>query len=166
MKIGKIVAVCTSPMDGVPKYPQEEVIVAEYGFKGDYHNRKMRPSFSKPGTLKPNIDRHLSILSKEAIDSVCAELNIQLEVGTLGENILTDGLGDLSDVRPDTRILIGSEVYLLVTGQNKPCKKVAGYHPHFNATIYSPERQRRGLLAAVEFGVGCIVRPGDPITVL
>lgn len=164
-RTGYVVVVCTSPVDGVPKYPQDQVIVGVHGFEGDYHNRAMRRSFSEPGTFKPNSDRHVSILSKEAVDSVCSELGITLEIGSLGENILTEGLGDLSWVRPDSSIVIGPHIRLVVTGQNKPCVKVAQYHPHFNKTIWTPERQRRGLLAAVVGGVGLNIRPGDLITI-
>ena len=167
MQTGKIVAVCTSFRTGIPKYPLYEVRVAQYGFVSDYHCKPMRQSFSNPGTEKPNTDRHITILAQEATDAVCAELMMdKLPPGALGENILTQGLGDLSYVDSGARILIGSGVYLVVTEQNKPCPNLAHFHPFFNTTIWKPNLQRRRLLCAVELGVGQVVKPGDPIVIL
>lgn len=159
MKIGKIVAVCTSPNEGVPKYPQDQVVVADYGFQGDYHCKPMRRSFSKPGTEKPNNDRHITIVAKEAIDTVNQKLGLQLGIGALGENILTEGLGDLSEIIPHTRILTSSAVVLMVVEQNQPCKNLVPYHPRFVKEIHG----RRGLLCIVNDGIGIIIKPGEEI---
>ena len=159
MITGKIFAVCISAESGIPKHPKEEVEIAEFGFLGDYHCRPMRESFSKPGTMKPNNDRHITIVGKEAVDAINLKLGLNLGVGALGENILTQGLGDLSEVAPDTFIFIGNGILLKVVEQNKPCKNLIPYHPHFIKEIGG----RRGLLCAVLGGVGCTIHPGDLI---
>lgn len=160
MREGRVVAVCVSPREGVPKYVQVQAVVAAFGLVGDYHCREMRPSFSKPGTLKPNVDRHISLFAKETLDAINKELGIYLRAGAVGENILTAGLGDLSDVAEGARIRIGESVRLVVTQQNVPCKNLRHYHPQFIKTI----RGCRGLLCAVERGAGEIIQPGDPIS--
>lgn len=161
MKSGRIVAVCTSPNEGVPKWEQTEVELAEFGFKGDYHCKPMRRSFSKPGTEKPNTDRHITIVAKEAVDAVNEKLGLQLGIGALGENLLIEGFGDLSDIIPHTEIVIHPGLILKVVEQNQPCKNLVHYHPHLVKEIYG----RRGLLCKVVLGVGKIIKPGDPITI-
>jgi len=163
---GIIVAVCTSSQGGVPKYPQDQVTLTSFGFAGDYHCKPMRESFSKPGTQKANTDRHITIVGKEAIDAVNAKLGITLGIGALGENILTEGLHDLSNVVPHTTIRIGeSEAFQLVefrvVEQNQPCHNLVHYHRHFNKEIYG----RRGLLCAVVRGEGVIIRANYTISI-
>ena len=162
MKVGRVIVVCTSPVEGVPKYVQPEATIAEFGFEGDYHCRPLRPSFSQPGTFKPNTDRHISIVAKEALDAVNAKLELALQPGSLGENILTEGLGDLGDVVEGACIEIGSGIQLVVTAQNNPCINLRPYHHFLIRTIYG----RRGLLCAIKQGVGRVVRAGDMIAIL
>ena len=166
LKSGVILAVCTSPNSNLPKYMQPEVVVGKFGFVGDYHCKPMRRSFSKPGTEKPNDDRHITVLAFEAVCAVNHELGLDLQPGSLAENILTQGLGDLSDVRDGQIIRIGQFIQLDVVKQNKPCKNTAVLHPEFNKTIYHPLKQRRGLLCKVTRGVGLTIRPGDVIKIL
>ena len=162
MKTGKIVAVCTSPSEGVPKYPQDQVVVADHGFQGDYHCKPMRRSASNPGTEKPNTDRHITIVAKEAVDAVNQKLGLQLGIGALGENILTEGLGDLSEIIPYTEIVIRSAVMLVVVGQNQPCENLVPYHPQFVREIHG----RRGLLCAVTNGIDVVIKPDDNIMLM
>jgi len=127
----------------------------------------MRSSFSNPGTEKPNTDRQITIVGKEAVDAVNEKLNLNLGPGALGENLLTEGLGDLSQIVPHTVALIGKPgkgwaVELRVVKQNQPCKNLVHYHPEFNKEIHG----RRGLLCAVVRGIGFHLAPGDFITMV
>jgi len=168
MKIGKIIAVCTSPNSGVPKYPHTSGLIGQYGLIGDYHCRPMRQSFSKPGTEKPNTDRHITIVAKEVVDELNHELGINVPIGGLGENILVEGLGDLSYINGGN-VCIGigpttvgdNNIILRFVEQNQPCHNLAPYHPHYVKKIYG----RRGLLCAVEGGIGKLIRPDDSITI-
>ncbi len=161
MKTGTIIAVCTSPVAGVPKYPREQAVVGKWGLKGDFHCKSTRKSHSIRGTMKPNNDRHITIVGKEALDSVNTELDIQLGVGVLGENILVEGLGDLSQILPKSMVVIKNLIRLRVMGQNQPCSNLTHYHPHFISKIYG----RRGILCAIELWVGRVIFPGDAVTV-
>ncbi len=139
-------------------------VLGSWGFVGDYHNRAMRPSFSVPGTLKPNIDRHVSLLAIEVIDSLNTELGLDMRSGTLGENITTRGLGDLSHIADGSRLVIKNSLdtelaILRVIEQNQPCKNLHSKHRLLVKKIYG----RRGLLCVIERGVGKRICRNDSI---
>ena len=158
---GTIVAVCTSPQGGIPKYPHTRAVIGRWGFVGDFHNREMRRSFSKPGTMKPNTDRHLTLVAAEVLEELGREcLGNPLGPGMLAENITVRGLGDLSDVPDGAEVLIGSAVELRVVEQNSPCGNV---RRAYGLEFYERVQGRRGLLCAIERGAGCIIVPDDPI---
>lgn len=161
MKKGTVVAVCLSEKGGVPKYPQSEVIIAEFGIAGDFHCNPMRRSFSKPGTMKPNTDRHITIVASEAIEYANKELGLSLAPGSLGENITVRGMGDLSDISGGALVSINGTALFRVVEQNEPCHNLAPYHKYFVKTIYG----KRGLLCAVIAGIGRIICPGDEIII-
>lgn len=159
LKSGKIVAVCTSPVRGVPKYQRPSVVVGPYGLVGDAHASRTRVSF-KTGQTKFN-DRHITLVAQEVLDRLNAELGLNLKPGDLGENFTTVGLGDLSVVKDGTRIQLGSNVVLRVTKQNDPCKNLLTYHPQLLKKVYG----QRGLLCTVHEGVGSLVHPGDTVEI-
>ncbi len=154
---GRVVAVCSSPQGGVPKYRRLVIEVGPDGVVGDYHAGPVN-RHKKRGDPEPNT-RQLTIVAQEVLDEVNETLGIQLEPGFLGENLTVEGLGDLSDLEPGDRLLIGASVVLEVTAQNKPCSTVGVYHPQLVKALYG----RRGVCAVV-LRTG-IVQPGDPILV-
>ncbi len=163
MSSGKIVAVNISAHWNIPKYPVDgPVMLGSHGLVGDYHNREMRQSFSKPGTFKPNTDRHLTLFADEVMFDLNCELGTELRAGSLGENITTRGLGDLSQIRDGMRLRIGNHVIIWVTEQNQPCKNLAPLHRLLVKKVYG----RRGLLCAIQCGRGHRIQEGDPIEVL
>ncbi|TSC71587.1 MAG: putative MOSC domain [Parcubacteria group bacterium Gr01-1014_38] len=157
---GKVVAVCLSDKENVPKYPQPEAEIGPYGIVGDFHAGPTRIS-RRTGQPKFN-DRQISLVAQEALDALNAELGITLKPGDLGENITTEGLGDLSDAQPGTRLRIGPSVILEVTEQNDPCKNLLVYHKLLVKKSYG----KRGILAIVREGAEAKLRPGDSIVIL
>jgi hypothetical protein len=158
--IGKIVAVCTSELGGIPKRAQPTGVIGKWGLYGDFHNREMRPSFSQRGVLKPN-DRHISIVALEVLVQLgCAHVGRALGPGELAENITVDGLGDLSQIPNGARLMIGDKVWLRVTEQNQPCKHVRAA---YGLKFYEAVRGRRGLLCTIERGFGEPIHQKDPI---
>ncbi|MDO8407838.1 MAG: MOSC domain-containing protein [bacterium] len=158
-RVGFITAVCTSPVGGVPKYPQEQVQVGLHGLVGDYHNRELRPSHNKSrlGVLMPNNDRHITMVAEEVYASLNAELGTALKAGDFGENILVKGMDNLGDIPSDARLMIDDGLVVLrVTEQNDPCKNLSPYHRLLVKKVYG----RRGLLCAIKFGRSCFLRPG------
>lgn len=163
--LGTIAAVCTSPLGGIPKFQRPSAKVGTWGLEGDYHNRKFRKSFSKPGKKKPNIDRHVLLVSEEVEHALGHHLlGRKLEPGKLAENITTRGLGDLANVRPHSLVIIdGGRVVLRVVQQEKPCKHVTkAYGLVFSRAI----RGRRGIMCSIVRGTGQKIGPDLPIEII
>jgi len=152
-----VVAVCLSPRSGVPKYPQPRVRVGPLGIEGDYHARPhlVHP---KPDTARPN-HRQVTIVAQEVYEALREELGIDVPPGGFAENVLVQGLGDLSDLGPGQRLRFPSGVLLEVTGQNTPCRNLARYHPLVPRLVYG----RRGVVAVV-VQTGTLA-PGDTVEV-
>lgn len=153
---GRVVAVCSSPQGGVPKYRRLEIVVGPDGVIGDYHAGPYN-RHKKRGEPEPNT-RQLTIVAQEVLDDVNEELGIRLEPGFLGENLTVVGLGDLSDLEPGD-LLIAGTVVLEVTAQNKPCSTVAVYHSQLVKLLHG----RRGVCAIVR--QPGVIRPGDRVSV-
>jgi MOSC domain-containing protein YiiM len=154
---GTVVAVCLRKEGGVPKYPQPEVIVGEYGIEGDWHSGPMRTRSN--GEVVPNT-RHVSLVAKEVFDDLNRELGTDIPHGGFGENILVEGMGDLGGIAEGDALRFSSGVELEVTGQNDPCKNLMVYHNQIPKLSYG----RRGLLAVVR-ATGR-VKPGDTVSIV
>ena len=143
MKRGRIAALCINDKKEVRKYPQEYVVLTEHGFAGDRHEGPTRRSY-RTGEQTFN-DRQITIVAKEVVDEIARELQIEIPAGGLGENILVEGLGDLSDLKGGELFEFEGGVVLEVTGQNSPCKNINVYHKLVVKKIYG----RRGVIATV-----------------
>tara|TARA_B110000116_G_C16784097_1_gene559916 strand:- start:1088 stop:1591 length:504 start_codon:yes stop_codon:yes gene_type:complete len=153
---GKVISVNMSPEGGVPKYPQPQVFIDQYGISEDYHSGEINKHL-KCGATEPNVpnSRPISIVSLEVLNEVSTLLGIDLKPGDLAENITIDKLGDLSDLVEGDNIQIGKEVVLQVSGQNKPCGILNVYHESVVKSLVS----KRGITATV-IKTG-IVKPED-----
>lgn len=150
---GRIVAVCVSQGKGVPKYPQAEIMLGPYGFAWDFHAREKRIS-RRTGKPKWN-DRQVSMVGKETLDYLNERLSLSLKPGDLGENITTEGLGDLSNIHEGHIFIVGGAVFS-VTEQNDPCVNLAVYHKLLVKESYG----KRGVVGIVERGAGVTLKPG------
>ena len=88
------------------------------------------------------------------------KLQVNIVPGDLGENFLVDNMGDLTNIKPGSRLKIGKEVIIEITKHNTPCVTINKIHPLLMESILG----RRGLLAKVE-STGT-VKPGDAIEIL
>jgi len=154
-QLGTIVAVCSKAERGVPKIPQPEVGVGEFGIEGDFHAGQMRTRSN--GEVLPN-NRHISIVAKEVFDDLNRELGTDIPHGGFGENILVEGMGNLSELKEGDVLRFSSGVELEVTGQNDPCKNLMIYHQ----TIVKRAYGRRGVLAIVKQQGK--LKPGDTVS--
>lgn len=157
---GLIVAVCTSRNAGVPKYPQTEVLVDEFGLRDDFHAGPTRIS-RRTGKPKFN-DRQISIVAKEVLNDLNRELGTSLKPGDFGENITTEGLGDLGNILPGMLIRIGDSVIVSITEQNEPCVNLQAYH----RLVVKKSYGRRGVLGTLASGAGSILQPGMPAEII
>ncbi|OGZ44866.1 MAG: hypothetical protein A3J54_00380 [Candidatus Ryanbacteria bacterium RIFCSPHIGHO2_02_FULL_45_13b] len=135
------------------------MLLGAHGFIGDTHAGEKRIS-RRTGKLKWN-DRQISLVGKEAIDYLNKHLSLSLKPGDLAENITTEGLGDLSNLREGHILIVGGVVFV-VTEQNDPCSNLALYHKLLVKESYG----RRGVLAVVERGAGVLLRPGMTIDLI
>src|SRR2546425_3488820 len=140
---GTIVAVCSKAEKGVPKDPKPEITIGEYGVEGDWHSGPMRTRGD--GEVVPNT-RHVSIVAKEVFDDLNRELGTDIPIGGFGENILVEGMGDLSEIKEGDVFRFSSGVELEVTQQNDPCKNLMVYSELVPKRAYG----RRGVLAVVK----------------
>lgn len=154
---GIVVAVCLRPDTGVPKHSQPYIQVGPQGVEGDFHAGTVN-RHKKSGPPEPN-HRQLTVVAKEALDSANERLGTALGPGSIGENLLVEGLGDLAGLRKDDVIVVGTEVALRVTGQNTPCATLSVHHKDIVKALMGI----RGVTAVV-VSTG-VVRPGDSVIV-
>ena len=155
IEAGTVVAVCMREDGGVPKHPQDEITIGQYGVEGDHHAGATR---TRRGETMPN-RRQVSLVAKEVFDDLNRELGSDIPPGGFGENILVEGLGDLSGLKEGDVLRFSSGVELEVTGQNDPCSNLMVYHNQVPKRAYG----RRGVLAVVK-ATGR-VKPGDQVSV-
>lgn len=152
---GQVVAVCRSAAAGLLKRPEEEILIGRYGVKGDYHAGRERRS-RRTGLMKRN-DRQISIVAKEVLDDLHHRLGITIPPGGFGENILVEGIGDLSHLCAGDRLSFDGGVIVEVTEQNEPCTHLNVWHKRVLYEVMG----RRGIVGVVK-KVGTI-RPGDRV---
>ena len=150
VRTGTIIAVCYSKelINGVAKVPHDSGEIEQWGIRDDRHYGETR--VSSKGEVVPNL-RTITVLGVEGTRAACDNLGIpHLPPGGLGENLLIEGLGDLSEVGPGDEIrVLGDDgepkVILEVYKQNDPCASTQFYHKMMVKELYG----RRGLLCTV-----------------
>ena len=151
---GKVVSVNSSIKGGIPKMPQDSIEIYKYGVRGDYHSGK-----TNFHAKKNNLDRQITIVAKETVDFINKNIGNKISAGSLGENILIHGFGDLSNVSNKHIVKIGTDVVLKINGQNQPCSTLNSIDKRVLKLIIG----KRGLLATVE-STG-IIRKDDDVKI-
>lgn len=151
-------AVCLSGPDRAPvKLPQERVEVGPHGLQGDRHAGPtiVMGHGRRKGQRIPN-ERQWSAVSLEELRAGCQELGIELlPPGALGENLLLEGLPDLTSLSPGTELHFDSGVVLEVREENLPCVGPANYwaarldREDLTRTFVKTFMQRRGVVGVV-----------------
>ncbi len=117
------------------KEPAERIeLVAGHGVRGDAHfgtTVKHRSRVARD-PFQPNL-RQVHLLHQELLDQLAAA-GLAVRPGQMGENVTTQGL-DILALPKGTRLRLGSEAVVELTGLRNPCAQI--------------ERFRPGLLAAV-----------------
>ena len=135
---GVITSLQICPGHGLAMRPVEPaVFVADQGLEGCRH-------------AKPQSRRQVLLIEEETLDA------LGLEPATIKENVTTRGI-DLTSLPVHTRLHLGDEVELLITGPCHPC----GLMNEIRAGLEEELSGRRGVLAWVK--VGGKVRVGDRI---
>jgi len=151
LRTGKVISLAYSQelINSVGKEPHESAEITKLGIPGDHHYGETRYSSSRHERL-PN-DRPITICGVEATEAACEKLGVApVPPGGLGENLLLEGLGDLSELRAGDRLqVMGSDgepkVVFEVRKQNDPCSNLQIYHKRMTKELMG----KRGVICTV-----------------
>jgi MOSC domain-containing protein YiiM len=111
---GRVLHVNVSP-GGVPKRSVGSASVRRLGLEGDAHTHI---------GVHGGPHRAVCLFGIEAIRRVAADGH-QIAPGTVGENLTTEGI-ELALLAPGTRLAVGDEVLLEISGPANPCDVIKG----------------------------------------
>ncbi|MGW6568551.1 MOSC domain-containing protein [Streptomyces sp. NPDC054975] len=142
-------------------------LLAGLGVEGDVHagvTVKHRSRVAQDPTA-PNL-RQVHLIHAELLDEV-AGAGFDVAPGALGENITTQGL-DLLGLPTGTRLHLGAEAVVEVTGLRNPCVQIDNYRHGLLKHVLGRDEdgqvvRKAGIMSVVL--TGGEVRPGDPIRV-
>lgn len=150
------------------KDSQPEIrLLARLGVEGDAHageTVKHRSRVAKDPT-QPNL-RQVHLVAAELLDEVGGHGHV-IEPGQLGENVTTTGL-DLVMLPTGTRIRLGADAEVELTGLRNPCKQINDLGSGVLKLMFRTQEDgskigRTGVMGIVL--TGGVVRPGDPIEI-
>ena len=142
-------------------------LLAGLGVEGDAHagERVQHRSRVRRDPTQPNL-RQVHLLHDELLERLRGE-QFRVDSGTLGENVTTRGL-DLLALPTGTRLHLGAEAIVEVTGLRNPCNQLNGIQPGLLEAVI--ERRPDGSLVRKAGIMGIVlvggeVRAGDAIGV-
>jgi MOSC domain-containing protein YiiM len=164
--MGTVVAVSCRAEHHVSKPNRESITLIEgLGVQGDAHagaSVKHR-SRVRANPDQPNL-RQVHLIHAELHDELA---RFGVGPGEMGENVTTRGV-DLLGLPRGTRLRLGPDAVVEVTGLRNPCKQLDGLRPGLMDAVLdrgpSGELVRRAGVMAVVLGGG-VVRPGDAVEV-
>ncbi len=142
-------------------------LIAGLGVEGDTHLGKTvqhRSRIKLYGHL-PNL-RQVHLLQAELFEELHGK-GFTIRPGDIGENVLTEGI-DLLGLPTGTRLRLGPEAVVEVTGLRNPCRQLNDFQPGLmNATLDHDADgnliRKAGIMGIVL--TGGEIHPGDRITV-
>jgi len=165
---GAVTAVSSSPVHGFSKPPQDSIrLLAGLGVEGDAHLgvTVRHRSRVRQDPTQPNL-RQVHLLHGELHDELMAK-GFRVAPGVMGENVTTCGL-DLLGLPCGTRLRLGTEAVVEVTGLRNPCKQLDDYQAGLLAAVLDRDAAGNLVRKAGIMGVvlaGGQVRTGDSIWV-
>ncbi|MFE5943186.1 MOSC domain-containing protein [Streptomyces sp. NPDC056480] len=140
-------------------------LLAGLGVEGDVHagvTVKHRSRVAQDPT-RPNL-RQVHLIHAELFDDV-AGAGFDVAPGDLGENVTTRGI-DLLGLPTGTRLHLGAEAVVEVTGLRNPCAQIDNFRHGLLKQVLGRDENGEIVRKAGIMGVvltGGEVRPGDPI---
>jgi MOSC domain-containing protein YiiM len=137
------------------------------GVEGDAHQGttvKHRSRVAKDPT-QPNL-RQVHLIHAELHDEL-REAGFHVSAGQMGENITTRGL-DLLGMPTGTKLYIGSEAVVEITGLRNPCQQLDHFQSGLMKAVLDRDEHGNLIRKAGVMGIvlaGGEVRPGDAIRV-
>ena len=165
---GSIVAVSRSETHSFAKPNRDAVrLVAGFGVEGDAHGGptvKHRSRVARDPTT-PNL-RQVHLIHAELLDELAGS-GFAVTPGELGENLTTRGI-PLLDLPTGTRLRIGDEVVIELTGLRNPCVQIDRFQSGLLSKVArrsdTGEIVRRAGVMSVVLTSG-LVRAGDEVVV-
>jgi MOSC domain-containing protein YiiM len=164
---GRVVAVCADESHNFSKPLRSSIrLLKGLGVESDAHlgETVKHRSRVRQNPDAPNL-RQVHLMHTELFDEVRAK-GFDVKPGDLGENVTTEGI-DLLGLSAGTRLHLGSEVVIEVTGLRNPCHQIDDFQKgllHATLDKSGPHLVRKtGVMSVVL--VGGDVRPGDSIRV-
>lgn len=163
-----VISLALSPGHHFSKEPQPSIrLLKGLGVEGDAHMGETvkHRSRVKIDPNQPNL-RQVHLLAEETLIELQAK-GFRVGPGTIGENVLTRGL-DLLSLPTATRLALGRDAVVEVTGLRNPCAQLDAYQRGLIAAVLDRDEQgelvrKAGIMAVVVSGGAVSV--GDPITV-
>lgn len=165
---GVVAGVFRSATHTLSKDAQETIeLVVGLGVVGDAHAGRTVQHRSR-------VARDPSQLNLRQVHLIHAELHGELRqrgfavvAGQMGENITTRGV-DLLGLSAGTRLRLGDDAVVSITGLRNPCRQLEEIQPGLMAAVLDRDAQgalirKAGVMAVVV--AGGVVRPGDRIAV-
>jgi MOSC domain-containing protein YiiM len=158
-------AVSTDARHRFSKHPREAItVVAGYGIEGDAHAGATVQHRSR-ARAAPNL-RQLHLVPTELLDELL-QRGFGVGPGSIGENVLTRGL-DVHALPTGTRLELGDEAVVEVTGLRNPCRQLDRFQKGLMAAVLDRDGdgnliRKAGIMSVVL--AGGVVRPGDRIGV-
>jgi len=164
---GRVVAVCADENHNFSKPLRSSIrLLKGLGVESDAHlgETVQHRSRVRQNPDAPNL-RQVHLMHTELFDEVRAK-GFDVKPGDLGENVTTEGI-DLLGLSAGTRLHLGSEAVIEVTGLRNPCHQIDDFQKgllHATLDKSGPHLVRKtGVMSVVL--VGGDVRPGDSIRV-
>lgn len=165
---GIIIAVSRSPEHTFSKPNETSIrLLAGLGVEGDIHSgeKVKHRSRVKRDPNQPNL-RQVHLIHAELHDELRAQ-GFDVSAGRMGENITTRGI-DLLHLPKGTRLHLGKEAVVEVTGLRNPCEQLDGYQNGLLKACVSKDEQgniirKAGVMSIVL--VGGEVFPNDRIRI-
>ena len=167
--MGFVVAVAARGSHRITKDIQDSInLIAGQGVQGDAHSGptvKHRSRVAKDPT-QPNL-RQVHLIHTELFDML-AEKGFAVGPAMMGENITTRGI-DLLGLSAGTRLQIGDDAVIEITGLRNPCHQLNGLIPGLMQAVLDYADDGSLIRLAGVMGIvitGGMVMAGDPIVII
>jgi len=163
-----VIAVSRSAKHTFSKPNQKFIkLIKDLGVEGDAHAGKLVKYryLEKRDPKRPNL-RQVHLIQGELLDKLNAE-GFSVDPGQLGENITTQGV-DLLSVPTGTRLEIGAEAVVEITGLRNPCHQIDQFQKGMLKAVLYKDAEGKLIREAGVMGivlVGGEIHPGDPIVI-
>lgn len=165
-----VVAVASRPEHAVSKVPREAITLVEgLGVEDDTHAgvTVQHRSRVRADPTQPNL-RQVHLIAAELHDELVARGFATVGPAVMGENVTTRGI-DLLGLATGTRLRLGADAVVEITGLRNPCTQLNGVQEGLMAATLdrAPDGsliRRAGVMGVVV--AGGVVRPGDLVGVL